>query len=76
MKSLFLLTVAFLMNNLALQSQVIPPGQREVWFKFLQDEGKVLFVDAREGLKMPAQDLILGDSISFKLFGRYWNLSD
>lgn len=76
MKTFYFLVFLFLINSAAIQSQVTSAGQRPLYFKYFEEEGNIVWIDAREGLKMPAEDLISGDSISMKLFGKNWILSD
>lgn len=76
MKTIYLLVLIIQINPVAVQSQIIPAGQRALYFKFFEDEGNILWIDAREGLKMPAENLISEESVSMTLFGKNWILSD
>lgn len=76
MKTFNFLIFLFLSITVDLHSQITNAGQRPFYFKYFEDEGNIVWIDAREGLKMPAENFDSGDSISMKLFGQNWIFSD
>lgn len=68
----FVLMSAFLSGF----GQVTSAGYRNLQVQFFDDEKQLLWVDLREGLLMPVDDVILHDSISIKVLNQYWNHHD
>lgn len=56
--------------------QVTSAGARGFQVQFLEEEKQLLWIDFREGLLIPAEDIILKDSISIKFLGQFWNYNE
>lgn len=76
MRAKFTLVLFLMFGIFSGIGQVTSAGYRNLQMKFLEDEKQLLWVDFREGILMPAEDIILKDSISIKFLGQFWNHSD
>lgn len=76
MKTKFALAFFLIVPIFLSTGQITSAAYRNVVVQFFEDEQQLLWIDFREGLLMPAQDIILQDSISVKFLGQFWNHSD